>query len=84
MQTRYVDCMHADAAERSTANGNAQVAQEPLAYTIPGAAHALQISERQVWNLVASGAIESITIGRSRRIPRAALNAYVESLRGAA
>lgn len=76
--------MHADAAIRSTANGTAISAPEPMAYTIPEAALALAISERKVWTLVGDGTIESITIGRSRRIPRAGLLAYVESLRGVA
>lgn len=76
--------MHADAAERSSASGNAEIVRPPLAYTVPEAALALRISERQVWELIRTGAIESIRIGRSRRIPSAVLNAYVESLRGVA
>jgi excisionase family DNA binding protein len=84
MQSRYLDCMHADAAERNTTSGNAEIGSEPLAYTVPEAAAALRISERQVWELLRLGRVESIKIGRSRRIPRAGLNAYVESLRGAA
>jgi excisionase family DNA binding protein len=84
VQSGYVDCMHADAEERSTTNGNTDGSTEPLTYNVEGAARALQVSTRQVWILIERGEIESFKMGRLRRIHRAALNAYVENLRGAA
>ena len=55
-----------------------------MAYTIPEVAEALRVSDRQVAYLVSEGAIESFKIGRSRRIPRDALVAYIDSLRAVA
>lgn len=57
---------------------------EQLAYKIPHAAKVLDMGERKVWDLVQSGAIESFQIGRSRRITRAALLAYLERMQTAA
>lgn len=44
-------------------------------------ADALGVSRSRVFELLAVDAIESVRIGRSRRISREALKAYVESLR---
>lgn len=57
---------------------------EPLAFTIPQVAGKLGLSERTVWQLVADEKIPSIKIGSSRRVARADLEAYVETLRGVA
>ena len=76
--------MHADAAERNPANGTTPSGLVPMAYTIPEVAEALRVSDRQVAYLVSEGAIESFKIGRSRRIPRDALVAYIDSLRAVA
>jgi excisionase family DNA binding protein len=44
-----------------------------LAYTVPEAADALGISERQVWRLVARGEVEAVEApGTRRRLIRAA------------
>ncbi|MEU7904784.1 helix-turn-helix domain-containing protein [Actinoplanes sp. NPDC049118] len=48
-------------------------ASEQLAFTVPHAAKVLDLSPRTVWYLANTGQIESIKIGRSRRITRAAL-----------
>lgn len=84
MQSQYLDCMHADAALDNSTGGNVRPPDDQIAYKVPHAAKVLDLGERTVWGLVLSGQIESILIGRSRRIPRAALVAYVESLRTAA
>lgn len=76
--------MQADAAPSNPVNGIAIPTSEPLAYTVPEVAQALRISDRKAWAMVAAGKIESILIGSSRRVPRAALHDYVESLRGVA
>jgi excisionase family DNA binding protein len=54
---------------------------EPLVYTIPEAATALRISRTKLYELLDSGEIESIHIGRGRKIPAEALRTYVDRLR---
>lgn len=54
---------------------------EPLLYTLPEAAAALRISRTKLYELLDSQEIESIHIGRSRKIPAEALRMYVERLR---
>jgi excisionase family DNA binding protein len=55
-----------------------------LLLTAIEAAEVLGVGRSTVYELIAAGQIESVRIGRSRRIPRAALVAYVARLRGAA
>ncbi|WP_349260063.1 helix-turn-helix domain-containing protein [Actinocrinis sp.] len=57
---------------------------EPLVYTIPEAATALRISRTKLYELLDSGEIESIHIGRSRKIPADALRTYIDRLRARA
>lgn len=45
-------------------------------------AAALGVSRSQVFILMASGELESVTIGRSRRVPVEAVEAYVAARRG--
>jgi excisionase family DNA binding protein len=54
---------------------------EPLLYTIPEAASALRISRTKIYELLDSGEIESVHIGRSRKIPADALRSYIDRLR---
>jgi excisionase family DNA binding protein len=56
---------------------------EPLLYTIPEAATALRVSRTKLYELLDSGEIESIHIGRSRKIPAEALRTYIDRLRRA-
>jgi excisionase family DNA binding protein len=51
-----------------------------LLLTVPEAAKALSISRSKLYELLASGAVRSIRIDGSRRIPLDALNAYIETL----
>lgn len=53
---------------------------DPLLYTLPEAAAALRIGKSKMFQLIADGTIQSVQIGRSRRIPRAALEQYVTNL----
>jgi excisionase family DNA binding protein len=53
----------------------------PLLVTIPQAASLLSISRATLYELLAAGTIESIHIGRSRRIPVEALHDFVEARR---
>lgn len=55
--------------------------EAPLLLTVTQAATVLSISRTTLYELLASGAVESIRIGRSRRVPVDALHAYVESRR---
>ncbi|MEV0723934.1 excisionase family DNA-binding protein [Micromonospora purpureochromogenes] len=48
--------------------------------TVEEAAQQLRIGRTQMFALMSSGAVNSVKIGRSRRIPRAALDAYVSQL----
>ncbi|MBR7838856.1 helix-turn-helix domain-containing protein [Actinospica durhamensis] len=54
---------------------------EPLLYTIPEAATALRISRTKLYELLDSGDVESVYIGRSRKIPAEGLRIYVQRLR---
>lgn len=55
---------------------------DTLLLTPEEAAEELRVSRRTIFDLLKSGALESVLLGyRSRRIPRAALLAYIESLR---
>ena len=51
-----------------------------LLMTVPEAAEALAISRSKLYELIASGAIASIRIDGSRRIPLTALEEYVSRL----
>jgi excisionase family DNA binding protein len=59
-------------------------AAEQIVYNVPHAAKVLDLSERQMWELVRKGDIESFKMGGNRRITRAALVAYIDSLQVAA
>jgi excisionase family DNA binding protein len=84
VQSDYGDCMHADATADNSTGGNDLPSDDQIAYKVPHAALVLDLGVRTVWGLVHSGAIESILIGRSRRISRAALVSYIEGRRSAA
>lgn len=51
-----------------------------LLLTVPEAAEALAISRSKLYELMASGAITSIRVEGSRRIPLTALEEYVSKL----
>lgn len=54
---------------------------DKLLLTPEEAADALSIGRSKLYELLASGALESVAIGSCRRIPRAALADFVEKLR---
>ncbi|MGV9805555.1 helix-turn-helix domain-containing protein [Micromonospora chersina] len=56
----------------------------PLLYKTTEAAMRLGCGKTTLYQLIMSGELESVTVGRARRIPAAALEAYVERLRRAA
>lgn len=53
----------------------------PLMLTVEEAAQQLRIGRTQMFALISAGDVNSVKIGRSRRVPRAALDAYVNQLR---
>ncbi|HTK64392.1 MAG TPA: helix-turn-helix domain-containing protein [Pseudonocardia sp.] len=50
--------------------------------TVEQAAERLGVGRTLMYSLISSGAVESVTIGRLRRVPAEALVRYVEGLRG--
>lgn len=56
----------------------------PLLVTPEEAAEALRLSRRTVYLLMAGGQLESVKVGRSRRIAVTALSRYVDTLTGGA
>jgi excisionase family DNA binding protein len=60
---------------------SARAAAEPLLLTVTQAAQRLGISRSLLYELLAAAEIESITIGRLRRIPVDALTTYIERQR---
>jgi excisionase family DNA binding protein len=54
-----------------------------IVLTVEEAADCLGIGRTLMYSLVSSGAVESVTIGRLRRVPADALTRYVEKLRAA-
>lgn len=56
-------------------------AESPRLYRPEAAAEQLGISRAQVFRLMQSGELQSLKIGRSRRVPAEQLDAYVARLR---
>ncbi|MEV4251973.1 helix-turn-helix domain-containing protein [Spirillospora sp. NPDC049652] len=52
----------------------------PLLLTVPEAARALSISRSKLYELIASGALRSVRIDGSRRVPYDALTTYINAL----
>lgn len=63
-------------AQNSTAKS-----REPLAVSVPEAAHLLGISERYAWKLVKTGDLPTSLIGGRRIVPVAALHRLLEENR---
>ena len=51
--------------------------QSKLLLTVPEAAHLLSIGRSRCYDLVLSGQLRSLKLGRRRLIPREALDAFV-------
>lgn len=52
----------------------------PYLLTVPEAITALRLSRATIYNLIRSGELGSVKVGRSRRIPAQALTAFVAGL----
>jgi len=57
---------------------------EPLMLTPADAARALGVGRTKIYELMTLGLLESVHVGRCRRIPTAALAGYGERLRSTA
>ncbi len=68
-----------DSAESATVGS--EEPSEPLACTIREAARLLSLGTRKVEYMIQTGELESIKIGRARRIPREAIDAYIKERR---
>jgi excisionase family DNA binding protein len=67
---------------RNTANRHtAVVISDRLLYSVEEAADLLGIGRTFMYHLVATGEVDSLKIGKRRKIPRDSLNSYVERLR---
>ena len=55
--------------------------QPPLLLRVEEAARLLSVGRSKAYELIAAGELESVTIGRSRRVPLDALRAFVARLR---
>jgi excisionase family DNA binding protein len=49
-----------------------------LLYSVPEAARLLGVGRTYMFRLIASGEVESIKLGKLRRIPRGALGRYID------
>lgn len=65
----------------SASNAGQRAIAGKLLFTTGEAASLLGMSRSRLYQLLAAGSIDSVSIGRSRRIPAPALWEYVERLR---
>jgi excisionase family DNA binding protein len=65
----------------SSVNGSHQ--PDELLLTVEEAARRLQLGRTLTYRLISSGELESVTVGRLRRVPAECLTEYVTALRGA-
>jgi len=57
---------------------------EPLLYSIAEIPALTRLGRSIIYREIAEGRLETVKVGRRRLVPRAALEDYVESLRGSA
>jgi excisionase family DNA binding protein len=56
---------------------------DELLLTVEEAARRLRLGRTLIYRLISSGELESVTVGRLRRVPAECLTEYVATLRGA-
>jgi excisionase family DNA binding protein len=59
----------------------ATLPEEPLLYSIEQAAALLGIGRTFMYQLVTTGEIDSVKVGKRRKVPRDAVTAYIDRLR---
>ena len=69
------------AADAAVAGHAADGAQDEMLLTVEEAARRLRIGRTLVYQLISSGELESVKVGRLRRVPAECLPAYVATLR---
>jgi len=69
------------AVAEPTTSARATPVAPHVVLTVEEAAQALGIGRTLMYRLISSGAVESVTIGRLRRVPADALGAFVQQLR---
>jgi len=72
----WIDEIRHDERERLT--------RESHLHTVESVAKHLNISRTRAYALIGEGQIESVTIGRARRITQSAIDRYIEKLESAA
>jgi excisionase family DNA binding protein len=65
---------------RTSRNGETQEIRSRLLLTVEEAARLLSVGRPKMWQLVMAGEVLSVKIGTSRRVPVAALEAFVGRL----
>lgn len=61
--------------------GESAATESKLLLTVEEAAQRLAVGRTVMYQLVSSGAVESVTVGRLRRIPRQCLEEFIVALR---
>lgn len=65
----------------TTSNEAANVGESRLLYSVEEAANLLGIGRTFMFRLVVTGEVDSVKIGKLRRIPHDALDRYIDRLR---
>jgi excisionase family DNA binding protein len=69
------------AADTAPPHDTGDAQPDGLLLTVEEAAKRLRLGRTLVYRLIASGELESVTVGRLRRVPAQCLNEYVATLR---
>ena len=69
------------AADTAAPEGTGDRQPEGLLLTVDEAAERLRLGRTLVYRLISSGELESVTVGRLRRVPAECLAEYVAALR---
>jgi excisionase family DNA binding protein len=72
---------HCGDSHDATSRHTAVIISDRLLYSVEEAADLLGIGRTFMYHLVSTGEVDSLKIGKRRKIPRDSLNSYVERLR---
>lgn len=78
--SRPADSQTADGREQAGERRQLHQQAPPFLLTLPEVARLLSLGTTKTYDLIRSGSLESVTIGRCRRVSRAALERFVLSL----
>ena len=68
-------------SDPTSSMNNHALTNAPILLTVEEAAELLRIGRTSMYRLVATGAVETVTVGRLRRVPIECLGEYVDRLR---